>query len=174
MTACTPYAFELGAWAAISFGAALLGGAYLVRKALPGANLVEVPDRRHDRPIELSSVPRLEPVRLRYRRHGMDSTVVQTAQFALDFEATDPALADLVRATAKRLARQRGAITTADIWNDLEANNPTSYAQLQLRPKGINVAWTPRKEWMQTSEWRALGSNKRRLPVWTLREAVAA
>ena len=104
----------------------------------------------------------------------MDSTTVQTAQFALDFEATDPALADLVRATAKRLARQLGTITSADIWDDLEANNPMSYARLKLRPKGINVAWTPRKEWMQTSEWRALGSNKRRLPVWALRELVPA
>lgn len=97
-----------------------------------------------------------------------------TEQFGLDFEATDPGLADLVRETAKRLARERGGITSADIWGDLEASNPTSYAQLKLRPKGINVAWTPRKDWMQTSEWRPLGSNGRRLPVWCLSEKVAA
>lgn len=94
-----------------------------------------------------------------------------TEQFGLDFDASDPELADLVRATARRLAKERGEITSADIWTDLETNSPASYARLKLRPKGINVAWTPRKDWMQTSEWRPLGSNGRRLPVWTLRIA---
>lgn len=97
-----------------------------------------------------------------------------TEQFGLDFEATDPGLADLVRETARRLAKERGAITSADIWNDLEANNPTAHAQLKLRPKGINVAWTPRRHWQTTGEWRPLGSNGRNLQCWRLSEKVAA
>ena len=42
MTACTPFAFQMGAWSATGFGAALLLGAYIRAKwrsvqALPGA-----------------------------------------------------------------------------------------------------------------------------------------
>lgn len=101
-------------------------------------------------------------------------TATNTEQFALAFDASDPGLADLVRETARRLARERGAITSDDVWGALEADNPLAHARLKLRPKGINVAWTPRKDWRKTGEWRPLGSNGRHIACWCLSEQVAA
>ena len=166
MTACTPYAFEWGAWAAALFGAALLAGAYLVRKVLQAAKLVdvEVTDRDGDREI---SVLRLEPWRLRRRPMPANTS---TEQYALPLERRYPELATRLRETARRLALAMGEITSDDVWDA----HPIPAG---VEPRIMAAAFKPRKDWIKTGVYvptRRPSANKRPIPRWRLREAVAA
>ena len=161
MTACTPFAFQWGAYAAVVFGAVLMGGAYLVRKALPGASLVEaeVPDRDGDREI---SVLRLEPWRL--RRRPMPA-VTSTEQYALPLERRFPELAKRLQETALRLAREKGTITSDDVWDA----HPIPAG---VEPRIMAAAFKPRGLWRKTNQYvptRRPSANRRPIPVWELR-----
>lgn len=151
--------------------------------------------KRGQRP-ELSGVgsrPRLIQERRRYRRMDMRYSDLADTPYRLpepsaDTEATvqkirtkladrDPELTEFLRSTAQRLAREKGAITSDDIWEVIE-QNPRMKLKLAESPKVMATAWEPREMWCQTGRWpksrRGKENHGRPVCEWQLREAVAA
>jgi len=100
----------------------------------------------------------------------MSEIIPTTDQYALPLERRYPELAARLRETARRLALERGEITSDDVW-DAHPIPPG------VEPRIMAAAFKPRKDWLKTGVYvptRRKSANKRPIPVWVLREPVAA
>lgn len=97
------------------------------------------------------------------------SEITSTEQYALPLEKRYPELASRLRATARRLALEKGEITSDDVWDALPI--PPG-----VEPRIMAAAFKPRKDWMKTGVYvptRRPSANKRPIPRWRLREMAA-
>lgn len=160
-------AFIAGAYTAAGFGAALLIGAALRGKRSKSPCLVQVTDRYaidQNEPNQcVSGVVRFDPNR--YRRRPMPTS--GTDQFTLPLERRYPELARRLQETALRLARERGTITSDDVWDA----HPIPAG---IEPRIMAAAFKPRTLWRKTGVYvptRRPSANRRPIPCWQLRDA---
>lgn len=102
---------------------------------------------------------------LRYR--PMDT---QTDQYVMPLEKRYPELSRRLQETARRLALEKGEITSDDVW----AAHPIPAG---VEPRIMAAAFKPRAAWIKTGRYvptKRPSANKRPIPVWTLREMLAA
>ena len=90
-----------------------------------------------------------------------------TDQFTLPLEKRHPELARRLRETALRLAREKGVITSDDVWDA----HPIPAG---VEPRIMAAAFKPRKLWKKTGEYvptRRPSANRRPIPCWVLADA---
>ncbi len=88
----------------------------------------------------------------------------------------DSELTAFLQSTAQRLSRERGRITTDDIW-DVVDQNPRMQLKLNASPKTMTVAWYPQDLWVQTGRYlksRRKQNHGRPVAEWILRSMVDA
>lgn len=94
------------------------------------------------------------------------SDLMGTDQYVLPLEKRYPELAKKLQQTAQRLARERGEITSDDVW----AEQPIPPG---VEPKLMAAAFKPRSLWRKTGRYvptRRPSANRRPIPVWELSE----
>ena len=163
MSSCTPYAFELGAWAALGLAGALVGGAYLVRRALPGAS----PGAQNNTVLE--GIPRA----------SLEEEVMEQLTFDDAMAAKEAVLSDVANQHEGWMALAMAK------FHEVRHSLPEDFLGEDIRdallkaglpqPKSANV-WgafvgylVRSKLLLPTGQWRAMqaaGSNARRSPVY--------
>ena len=94
-------------------------------------------------------------------------SIASTDQFTLPLERRYPELARRLQETALRLARERGTITSDDVWDA----HPIPAG---VEPRIMAAAFKPRQLWVKTGQYvpaRRPSANKRPIPCWQLRDA---
>ena len=95
------------------------------------------------------------------------SNDISTDQFVLPLEKRYPHLAKRLQETAVRLAREKGVITSDDVWDALPI--PSG-----IEPRIMASAFKPRGLWRKTGVYvptRRPSANRRPIPEWRLVEA---
>lgn len=92
-----------------------------------------------------------------------------TDHFSLPLERRYPELAKRLQETAQRLAKERGEITTDDVW---EAHPIPA----GIEPRIMAAAFKPRSLWHKTGRYvptKRPEANRRPIAVWVLSEHAA-